>query len=284
MISVNSTGVQNLKTLFGLLFFLVSSSTLSQETLKGTVVTSLDGSPLPYVNIGVINKSIGTVTDDDGNFMLEIYKNVSKDSIRISMVGFENKTFLVNDFIRALKENPIVKMLEKMEELSEVIVSNRKLKTRVLGSRAKSRKNLYEASAEFLGSEIGVKIKIKRSPTLLKKFTTRVLTKRQTKFKFRLNIYDIKNELPGNNLLNDNIIIETDDIKDGWINIDLEPYDIYVEDDFFITLEWIQGDGKRKLQFPVSLLGPVIVERETSQAKWNKHTIASIGFNVTVTY
>ena len=284
MNSVGLIGAKGLKILIAFLFFFIGIAVTAQETLKGVIVDSADGSPLPYVNIGIINKSIGTVSDDSGNFELFVHKNDHKDSIRISMIGFESKTFLVKDFIVTLKENQTIKMSEKTEELSEVIVSNRKLKTKVLGNRSKSRKNLYEASADLLGSEIGVKIKVKAAPTSLKKFTTRVFTRKYSNFKFRLNFYDIKDGLPNSNLLKENIIIDANDIKDGWINENLEPYDIYVDEDFFVTLEWVQGDGKRKLRFPASLFGPVVVERETSQAKWNKHTMASIGFNVTVQY
>ncbi|WP_350287405.1 carboxypeptidase-like regulatory domain-containing protein [uncultured Croceitalea sp.] len=284
MSSVEGIGKQSLKGFVELLFFFMAITVMPQKTLTGKIVASINGNPLPYVNIGIINKSIGTVTDFDGNFELSIYRSNYKDSVRISSVGLKSKTLLVSNFISVLKADPVIEMNEKIEELSEVIVSNRKLKTKVLGNRSKSRKNLYEASADMLGSEIGVKIKIKNGPSLLKKFTTRVLTKRYVGFKFRLNFYDIKEGLPNRNLLTKNIIIDAKDIEDGWIHVNLEPYDVYVEDDFFVTLEWIQGDGKRKLKFPASLFGPVVVERETSQAKWNKHTTASIGFNVTVQY
>lgn len=284
MSNVVHAKISDKKILIGSLCFLITIGVMAQETLKGIIINSSDNSPLPYVNIGVIDKSIGTVTNEKGNFNLFINNGNYKDSIRISMVGFISKTFSTRDFIKVLKESPTIKMNEKVEELSEVVITNRKLKTKVLGSRCKSRKNFYQASAKLLGSEVGVKIRIKKSPTLLKKFNTRVLTKEHSKFKFRLNIYDIQNGLPNKNLLKENIVVDSNNINDGFMNVNLEPYGIYVTDDFFVTLEWIKGDGRRKLRFPATLLGPTVVERETSQAKWNKHTIASIGFNVTVEY
>ena len=268
-----------------LLFSCIKPNYVSaQQRIKGWVISSSDSTALAYVNIGVVDKALGTVTDQDGKFDLFIKKEVVRDSIRISMVGFESITLPVSVFIEALAESPFISMKEKVNELSQVIVTNEKLKEKVLGNRAKSRKSLYEATADLLGSEIGVKIKIKKAPTYLKRFKTRLLTKRRDHFKFRLNLYDIKDGLPNENLLTENILIEASSIKDGWIDLDLEPYDIQVEDDFFITLEWVQGNGKRKLRFPASLFGPLLVERETSQAKWNKHTVASIGFRVTVEY
>lgn len=259
-------------------------SVFAQINLKGVIKTEKSNVELSFVNIGVIDKGMGTVTDEGGNFYLSLQEKHLQDSIKISMIGFKSRTYSVSDFKNALKESKEIFLVEQLETLDEIIVTNRKLKIKILGNRSKSRKNLYEASADLLGSEIGIKIKIKHSPTRLKKFNTRVLTRKQASFKFRLNFYDIKDGLPNNNLLRESVIIDEKDINDGLIEVDLEPYNIYVEDDFFVTLEWIQGDGRRKLQFPVSLLGPVIVERNTSQAKWNKHSIASIGFNVTVEY
>ena len=266
------------------LFIFLSCAMHAQDLLRGTVLSNENGKPLPYVNIGIVHRSLGTVTDEHGNFNFFIPADNHKDSIQISMIGFESRTFLVREFIEIMLENPTIKLNGKAEELLEVVVSNRKLKTKILGNRSTSRKNYYEASAEFLGSEVGVKIKIKRAPTYLKKFNVRMLTKKHERFKFRLNIYNIKDGLPNQNLLKDNIIVDARDIKEGQIEVNLEPYEIYVEDDFFVTLEWIQGDGKKKLRFPANLFGPQVVERATSHAKWNKHSLASIGFNVTVTY
>lgn len=273
-----------MKQVANLILILFCTSAFAQIDLTGTIKSKDTAEPLPFVNIGVIGKGIGTVSDDDGLFYISLKEDHTKDSMKISMVGFKSKTFLVGDLIRMLQEENEILLKQQVEELEEVLIFKRRLKTKILGNRSKSRKNLYEASADLLGSEIGIKIKIKRSPTRLKRFNTRVLTKKHSKFKFRLNFYNIKDGLPNNNLLKENIIIDANDIKDGWVDINLEPYDIYVDDDFFVTLEWIQGEGKRKLQFPASLFGPTVVERDTSQAEWNKHTMASIGFNVTVEY
>ena len=135
-----------------------------------------------------------------------------------------------------------------------------------------------------MGSEIGLRINIKRSPTYLKSFHTKVLTKKNASFKFRLNLYAIEKDLPGRTLLKRDIIISSSDIKNGFMNYDLEPHNITVEDDFFVALEWIENKDDKPLQFSASIFGSTVVERKTSHAAWEKAPIGSVGFNVKVTY
>ena len=49
-----------------LIFFLASHSIHGQYTLSSEVVDSATGKPIPYVNVGVVKKGIGTVTDENG--------------------------------------------------------------------------------------------------------------------------------------------------------------------------------------------------------------------------
>ena len=213
--------------------------------VKGIIKSENTQEILPYVNVGIINKGIGTVTNDKGNFYLLVQKRQYNDSIKLSMIGYQSKTFLVKDFVITIKKNNTIYLTEKTEALNEVIVTTRKLKQRILGNKSSNSK--YEMTSSLLGIEIGILIKIKRSPTYLKSFNTEIHTKKYSSFKFRLNIYDIKDGLPNNNLLKESIYIDKNDIKeDGHINIDLKPYSIIVEDDFFITLELVKDSGIEK--------------------------------------
>ncbi len=271
------------KTLLLFLTVLCSYTSRAQVVVKGIIKSENTQEILPYVNVGIINKGIGTVTNDKGNFYLLVQKRQYNDSIKLSMIGYQSKTFLVKDFVITIKKNNTIYLTEKTEALNEVIVTTRKLKQRILGNKSSNSK--YEMTSSLLGIEIGILIKIKRSPTYLKSFNTEIHTKKYSSFKFRLNIYDIKDGLPNNNLLKESIYIDKNDIKeDGHINIDLKPYSIIVEDDFFITLELVKDSGIEKLHLPASILGPRLIERETSQASWEKYPLGSMGFNVTVKY
>jgi len=67
------------------------------ETVKGTVVDS-DNLPLPGANILLQETTIGTQTDFDGNFQLEIPKDAFKSNKKLSVtyIGFETKEICLN--------------------------------------------------------------------------------------------------------------------------------------------------------------------------------------------
>ena len=75
------------------LFLLFSIQIWAQDKeISGTVVDE-DQIPLPGVNVRVKNSNIGTVTDFDGNFNLEVPIN---STLTISYVGFITKTIEVS--------------------------------------------------------------------------------------------------------------------------------------------------------------------------------------------
>lgn len=63
---------------------LISASLCAQ--MSGIVKDSLSGKPVPYVNIWVDNESIGTTTELDGSFSLDI----NEDKVLVfSALGYE---------------------------------------------------------------------------------------------------------------------------------------------------------------------------------------------------
>ena len=100
---------------------------------------------------------------------------------------------------------------------------------------------------------------------------------------FRVNIYSLKNGEPHKSLVYENIIVNTS-LRNGMMRIDLREYNVWVDDDFYIGLEWIQDLGNKSLLFSADRLTGVIVNRQTSQGNWNKVKGLGLGFNVEVKY
>jgi hypothetical protein len=272
-----------MKKIYPILFILVvfGRYTFAQTQSSGNVIDAVTNEKLPFVNVGIIGKGIGTVTNNDGNFILNLPANGS-DSLRISMVGYVPQSFLVADLAeRASHLN--IKLVPAVNELKEVKVKNRKWKTAILGNTTKSQNKDIGVGTNRLGDEIGAIIKIKRSPTWLKQFNASIVESAGDTVRLRLNIYSIKDGLPDKNLLQDNIIT-TVRKGDRQITINLDPYNIVVDDNFLISLETIQNISGRGLMFSASLLSSALIARETSQAKWVKIGIVGVGFNVLAEY
>ncbi|MCK0159449.1 carboxypeptidase-like regulatory domain-containing protein [Allomuricauda sp. F6463D] len=267
-----------------IVLLLISSKSYSQETYNGSIVDKNSKEVLPYVNIGVVGKNIGTVSNNNGDFQIELNEKYDNDTLKISIIGYKSLIFKVSNFKNIILKNPTLQLEEEITELQEVVVSSRKLKEKILGNKTTSKKISGGFSSNHLGNEIGIKIKIKKSPTYIKDFNVFIIKNEYDSIKFRLNFYDLKDGLPNKSLLKDNIIIVSQ-IKEGKLTVDLSDYDIVVYEDFFVSLEWIENLGdKDGLKFSSGFLGSPIIIRSTSQDDWQKIGAISVGFNVTAKY
>jgi hypothetical protein len=256
----------------------------AQTFVIGQVIDAAIKEPLPYVNIGLLNKNIGTVSDETGYFELEVNtEQNSRDTLRFSMIGFETKSYTLNDFIN---QNEIeVYLTEKSTALDEVILSSKRknYQTKILGNKTTS-KALYAAfTSNKLGNEMGFIVRARKHPMILKKFNISLVENDYGPIKFRLNIYDVLNGLPNKTLLTDNLFIETEE-SSGIVSLDLTPYEIIIDQDFFIAIEWIEDLGPGKLYFSGGFFGAPLFAREVSQGTWEKIGTASVGMNVEVRY
>jgi len=138
-------------------------------------------------------------------------------------------------------------------------------------------------SSNKLGNEVGIIIKIKKSPTYIDKFHVSIANNKYDSLKFRLNFYSIKNKMPHKSILKENIFVESQ-TKEGVLTMDLSEYNIVVEDDFMVSLEWIEDLGEGGLNFSMAFFGSPVIYRDTSQANWKKMKPFSIGFSVTAKY
>ncbi|MFC4220859.1 carboxypeptidase-like regulatory domain-containing protein [Flagellimonas marina] len=77
------------KIYLAIVAILVSAMAFSQGTITGTVVDGELGGPLPGASVVVKGTSIGTSTDFDGNFTLEV--NQASGTLVVSYIGFVKK-------------------------------------------------------------------------------------------------------------------------------------------------------------------------------------------------
>jgi hypothetical protein len=270
------------KVFLPVIIFILYSAIANAQQLAGNVKDANTKENLLYVNVGIIGKGIGTVTDDNGNFKLMLNNN-SADSLKISMIGYYPQTFCVADISKNNIDLNNILLKPAVHQLAEVKVFGNKLKQSILGNQTKSQSTDAGFSDNSLGHEIGIIIKIKRSPTHIKQFNASLAHAPTDSVKLRLNFYSVKNGLPDKIIQQQNIFVT---VKKGQqaISVDLTPYHIIVDDNFYVSLEWIQRSKGAGLMFSASLLSSAIISRETSQDKWEKIGLAGIGFNVLAEY
>jgi hypothetical protein len=268
------------RILFISLFIFYALFTRAQ-IFEGTVKDAKTNLALPYVNVGIAGKSVGTVTDSAGHYKLNLTGH-DADSLKLSMVGYKALNYQIAGFLKNTESHKIIFLVPAITQLKEVKVSNKKWKEVILGNTSHSKTSNAGFYNNILGYELGTVIKIRKSPTYLKRFNVTISSDVTYPVKLRLNFYTVKNGLPDQLLQNQNIFVSVEKGQQE-IQINLEPYSIYVEDNFFVSLEWIENANGRGVMFSayLSLFGSgSVISRETSQAKWSKVGIAGVAFNI----
>jgi hypothetical protein len=226
-----------MKVLFLLFPFLVFSQ---QQVANGVVLDKVTNEPIPYVNISILESTVGTSSDDDGSYTLKIKEEDLDKNIHLSSLGYKDTTLTVTSFTKS----KTIFLQPLVEELDEVVISekfeedfleiNKIKKNKLRGGYAAGSKPwilaLYfpyddkYSKTEYLNS---LKVYINRS-SLIKRY----------KSKFRIRIYEIDDEgMPGDDLLMDDLIVETT-MKQKEAIIDLSEFNIvFPKDGLFIALE-----------------------------------------------
>ncbi|MDO9000296.1 MAG: carboxypeptidase-like regulatory domain-containing protein [Bacteroidota bacterium] len=266
---------------FGTLFLsLVFTSVFSQKNCKGTLLDSLTLQPIEFANVGIVGKGFGTVSNENGEFNFVVPDSLVNEPIKISIIGYKPKTL----FLNKINELGKIKLAQTTTILNEVSVTAKKTKIKILGNETKTTGITAGFTKNTLGAELAIKLNIKHPKTHLRKFYINIANNSIEKPIFRFNVYD-KDEhgLPKDNILNQSVIIEFKE-KTGLIELDLTPYNLYVDDDVFISLEWIKDLGDVKgLFFSSKLVGSPTYFRQASQDKWAKIPIG-VGLHAEVAY
>ena len=102
---------------------------LAQTTVTGTVKEASTGETLPGANIKIERKAVGTTTDFDGNFTLNV-SDIPPFFIEVSMLGFQTSR------IEITKNNQKVEvsLVENATALDEIVVSASRTPERIMES------------------------------------------------------------------------------------------------------------------------------------------------------
>lgn len=272
-----------------LLFYLLlqtSLSTAQSKVIKGTVQESSTKEALGYVNIGWVNRQLGTVSDEQGNFELALPENLPDSALlRFSMIGYEAQEFLWKD-IKGQKQLAVnlASVVTEIEEITVVDCSptTRKQKGNVIRQRPMAWMGFV---SKELGTEIATKIRLKKKrPTHVKSMSFWVGEHDLDSLFFRLNVYAVEKGQPGKNLLTENIFL-TFVASGGQVVIDLEPYHLVYNQDVFVGLEYVralESASEEGVNFGSNFLGKNSFVRFASQSQWVKTPILNLGFSIEV--
>lgn len=109
---------KNIKQLVVVILLFLGFTGYAQTELKNTVLDTLDSFPIASASVYIKNTTIGTVTNIDGNFVLQVPKKHEKDTLIISSIGYSTYKTPIQDFDGT---TPIF-LSEEQASLDEVVL------------------------------------------------------------------------------------------------------------------------------------------------------------------
>lgn len=273
-----------MKTYTTLLFFsCLFLTSYSYSQITGKCVDNY-GKGIPYVNISIKGKSIGTVSNITGNFFIKNPSINEKDSLIFSHLNFEKQTKGI-----PLKTNEI-QLGSKIERLKEVVVSSkkRKFKEKIVGTKTVSENIVTCFNSSDLGAEIGKIITVKKNKFYdLKSIQFNIPVFEYKSATFRINFYNINDD--SINLLKEN---GTDNVikitKSGMVKFDLSDQYLSFDNDFLVAVEWIDFENNGNIEneyntikFSSTFFSGPYVFRDNVNLEWeNKKLIMNLGIGI----
>lgn len=203
---------------------------------------------LQYVNIGIANKGVGTVSNVNGVFSLRLNEKIKEnDTIIFSHIGYKTKKIV----LIKLNSYNNVELEPEINNLNEIVVKFVKSKPKKFGRSSKgfglmhfNFYSYYEKNVDDrLSKEIGMKFKLKKD-CKINDLNFNITSNEFKSLKFRLNFYKIENGLPSKIIIEKDIIFEIKDGFIGWYNLDLKPFELYLDkemEDIAITIQWVES-------------------------------------------
>ncbi|CAM3930537.1 Carboxypeptidase-like protein [Flavobacterium branchiophilum] len=270
--------------LYIFLLLAISINSFSQEKIiNGEIKDAENKTNLQYANIGISNKNTGTVSNSDGKFSLKINEKINEnDLVSFSYVGYQTKTIAIS---KLNLSNNVIELEPEENQLDEVVVKLVKPKPKTLGRNSKgfglmhfNFYNYYEKDVDDrLSKEIGMKFKLKKD-CKINDLNFNITSNEFSSLKFRLNFYKIENGFPAELIVEKDIVFEIKDEFKGWFNLDLKPYEIYLDketEDIAITIQWVESKkaNEKSKYFGISTAMSATETsffREKSMDSWKK--------------
>lgn len=226
-------------------FFLsILSSISSFAQISGAILNAETKEKVPFVNVWILDKNIGTTANEFGVFTL---KSTNADDVVFSAIGYERTTIRLDTIYHTIELTPSVVQLSEL-----VIIPRKQTKEFVIGEFVKKEINHYFGcgAKPWIVAKFFAYDSLYSSTPFLKKL--KFLTRSDVKnAKSNIRLYGVdENGSPGEIIYDKNIIVTSQKGK-KWTEIDVSTLGIRIpESGFFIAIEWlIIPDNKYRFKY-----------------------------------
>ena len=218
-----------------LLFLLLLTSISLSAQVKGVVLDSISGKPIAYANIWVENENIGTTSEENGTFSLDIK---AEKNIIFSALGYETKT---------LKSTEIatVSLVQKVYEMPDVVLEIPKQTKEIeVGDSKKMNHIHFSGDKPWIYAKLFDFDEMYSETPFLKKIHFYSDSKIKNA-KIKIRVFEMNDSLPNFDLLFEDIIVT---VKKGMRKntVDVSKYNIeFPRKGLLVGLEWLIIDDNK---------------------------------------
>jgi predicted alpha/beta superfamily hydrolase len=259
------------KFIFTILILLgISFSSTAQKNLTGVIYDSDNHTILPFVNIGIKGKNIGTNSSLDGTFSIKIPTSNENDTLTFSMVGYSQLNIPIQNI--ATTHQTTFQMKIKTFEIKPIVVLGRKLVEQNFGIK-NNFSLIHFVDASINKNDIFEIAQLITCDTSISKITSvnlHINESRNDSGTFRINFYKYYNNKPAERII-EKSIIQKKQITEGWLTFDLTEYNVYLKGSFVVAIEFIPTKTKSPpIKYEIKLGGSSkSFVRTSSQGQWS---------------
>ncbi len=244
---------------------------LRGQTIGGRVVDTA-ARPLPFANVGLENRPVGTVSDAEGRFSLTVGDPLPGDTLRISYLGCEPLRFAWAE----LGDEPLVAVLRPAAQRIEavtVVPEGGRLRTFGRDVRGGGVCCGFRRGQE--GGELGIRCALGKRRGRAERARIGLAGARGIDtLRLRLNVYALEGNRVGGPLLVRPILLTIPASEaDRTVEVDLRPCDIRLAGDFLFAVENLTPmRGEAQFWLHARLLAHTLF-RPASQAPWERRGV-----------
>lgn len=227
-------------------FVLIHYCNAQDKLISGSVKSNIDSTSLGYVSIGVVNKSLGTISREDGSFLLKVNQNViGNDLINFSLIGYKDNQVSMDQL---MLDKGVVYLVPYLEGLPEILITKKHVNSYRIGN-VDVGKMLFKfyslndtSNDDQLGREQGMIFNVEND-FVIDKVNFHIGCNEYNDLKLRLKIYDVKDGKFGEIINKEDILFDIKDNEKGMFSLDLERYNLIVKNrkQIGVGLEWLGG-------------------------------------------
>ncbi|MEQ9405682.1 MAG: alpha/beta fold hydrolase [Cyclobacteriaceae bacterium] len=232
--------------LIGLFLF---HSSYAQKIVKGKVLDRSNSQAIAFANVGIINTTIGDLSDENGFFKLLVPDSLSDNKITFHAPGYEQLSLHIRHFNDSLST---IYLSHSVIMLEEVVITKKGPKVRKMEMIKKEKiaqqSSMTLSQTKSGGAAIASLYSFPFSGIWLDQLRIKINQNLVDSIKLRIRILSyLETGLPGTDLYPASIL-KSSIIENGWWIIDLEELGIYInESKFFICYELIEDIPTRMM-------------------------------------